>query len=408
MGKRHILAFVNSDYEDTPYDRWLPPSEYVLHILVSREKADGYRHLPEVHVFDNYAHNGLVEVEALRIARRHACGAILARAEVDVLRAARIRDMCGIPGQGWESALAFRDKIAMKRYVATTPLNVPEYRALETAVDLVDFIDRHGYPVVVKPRSASGSVGTHVLHTEAEMEQLLRFEKLHGCEVETFVAGDMYHVDGLLVDSHIPFINVSRYINGCLAWRENQFCGSVVLGNDSPLCRRMIAATEQALAALPDPGCISFHAEFFLTPQDEIVFCEIASRTGGGRINETIAAAFAVNLDEQWVRAQCGLAVHLTAGDEDGHERSAGFVLIPPQRGVLTGLPEDALPDWVTGTKILAKLGTHYQGGEKSGHYVAAYVITGEDEDIAAARVVQMAEWFQERTRWDRTSEAPT
>lgn len=405
MSKRHILVFANSDYEDTPYDQWLPPSEYELHILTSTEKADGYGHLPAVHAFDDYARNGQVEAHALRIARRYACAAVLARAEVDVLRAARIRDVCGIRGQGWTSALAFRDKVIMKRYVRESRVEIPAYVEIDTAIDLILFAEEHGYPLVVKPRRSSGSVGTSIVHTEDELERLLATDQWRGFEVETFVDGTMYHVDGLIIDSKVVFVCVSRYINGCLAWRDNDFCGSVVVGDESPLKSRLVEATEQVLAAMPDAVTATFHAEFFHTPQDELVFCEIASRTGGGRINDAIAAAHGFNLDEQWVRAQCGLPVLPPLATRDRQADTAGFVLIPPAQGVLLGLPDEPVPDWVAATKLLAKVGQRYGGGEKSGHYIAAYVVTGANEDIAASRVEQIARWFQERTRWEITPE---
>jgi hypothetical protein len=59
------------------------------------------------------------------------------------------------------------------------------------------------------------------------------------------------------------------------------------------------------LKALEGPPCFTFHAEAWLTPEDEIVFCEIGSRTGGGEIGWQMVELFEINLDKTSTQGQC-------------------------------------------------------------------------------------------------------
>jgi phosphoglycolate phosphatase-like HAD superfamily hydrolase len=165
-------VFVNYDYEDTPYDRWAG-GEADLHLLVAEERADGYAHLPNVHRFPSYRTNGMLERVALELAQSVPVSVVVARAEPDLLRAARLRDRLGLPGQGYHSALAFRDKVVMKRRLAVARIPVPAFAPIDTALDLLEFIERHGLPVVVKPARGSGSLGVSVVRTSGELDALL-------------------------------------------------------------------------------------------------------------------------------------------------------------------------------------------------------------------------------------------
>jgi hypothetical protein len=392
----HVLILANSEYEDTPYDRWLPPGEFALHLLVAEARATGYVHLPDVQPFAAYPGNGGVEWTALGLARRHRPIAVLARGEVDVLRAARLREACDLPGQRPDSARCFRDKRAMKERLRAAGVPVARFAVLDSALDLHHLIEECGYPVVVKPRAGSGSVDTTVVRDEAEALALLRDGPWYGFLAEEFVPGPMYHVDGLVVDGRVVFACASRYVNDCLAWQGDRFMGSVVL-DAGPLEDRLVDFAERVLAAMPALDHATFHAELFHTPDDRLVLCEIASRTGGGCINRAIAAARGVDLDREWARVQCGLAPELPAA---AARPAAGFTLIPPRRGILHRLPGEPPPPWVCHQRLDGVLGRQYRGGEKSGHFLAAYVVTGDSEATVAARVGEVAAWFDAAVQW--------
>ncbi|MGW3009234.1 ATP-grasp domain-containing protein [Streptomyces sp. NPDC001219] len=392
----HVLVFAKTPYAKTPYDRWLAGSGVVPVILTTTEFAAGYGHLPHVHAFDDYDTNQLVEKTALRLAREHAVTAVFARAEADVVRAAQLRDLLDLPGQRTASALAFRDKVVMKDHLAGGPVEVPAYRPLDSAYTALEFVAEHGYPVVIKPLSESGSLGAAIIRDEAELDAYLARPWRGASEIEVFVPGQMYHVDGLVVNGEVVFAHPFRYLNDCLSFRANDWVANLPLTPQDPVHDRLLKAARAVLAELPTPPHTAFHAELWITPDDRTVFCEIASRTGGGMISSMVRHAFGIDLDKEWLYAECGLPSTLGTPAY----RPTGALCIPPSNGVLTRLPSGDEPACVKEAALTGGVGQEFHGGVKSGLFLAGYVVGGDTEEDVAAHLEQVAAWFADRAEW--------
>ncbi len=394
---RYVLIFAKTAWQRTPYDQWLAGSGVEPVILTPTEYADGYRHLPHVHAFDNYDSNQLVDKIALMLARKHQIDAVFARAEADIVRAAALRELLGLPGQHSRSAAAFRDKVVMKDNLRAGDVAVPSYRRVTSAYDLLDFVEEHGYPVVVKPVSESGSLGAAVIDTEEGLDRYLSRPWPGSSEIETFVPGQMYHVDGLVLHGEVAFIHPFRYLNDCLSFRRDDWLAHLPLPVDDPNFERLVQATRSVLGQLPTPRNTAFHAELWITPDDQIVFCEIASRTGGGMVSPTVRHCFGIDLDREWLLAECGLPGTMPA--QPGYQAGAGL-LIPPARGLLEHLPVGDEPDWVRDVVISGREGTVYHGGVKSGLFLAGYVVSGSSEDEVVSNLAATVGWFGDRVRY--------
>ncbi|MEU7583936.1 ATP-dependent carboxylate-amine ligase [Streptomyces sp. NPDC041068] len=398
--ERRVLAFVDSDYADTPYDKWGADTGVRPHLLVSEGKFPQYRHVPDAVCVPDYREGGEAERTALDLALRIRPDAVIARMESDLLRAARLRELLGVPGQDFASTLAFRDKIHMKNLVRRSGIEVPEFAPIRVVLDLLGFVREHGYPVVVKPALGSGSTGTQVLRGPADLTGLLAEGLPEHAEVERFVEGQMYVVDGLVAAGAPVATFVSRYLNDCLSFHDGIYLGSAQLSREHPLTERLIGHAREVLAALPTPECTTFHLEVWHTPDDRLVLCEVGSRTGGALTSPAVHAATGFDLDEQWFRAQVapetltGTGVH---GVPPG--RSAGWVVFYPERGTLAALPQDP-PPFVVEERLRATVGATYQGGVKSAHYLAAYVLTGADDQEVERNAAELARWFAAGVRW--------
>ncbi|MGW2389094.1 ATP-grasp domain-containing protein [Streptomyces lydicamycinicus] len=392
----HVLVFAKTPYAKTPYDRWLAGSGVEPVILTTTEFAAGYGHLPHVHAFDDYDTNQLVEKTALRLAREHAVTAVFARAEADVVRAAQLRDLLDLPGQRTASALAFRDKVVMKDHLVGGPVEIPAYRALDSAYTALEFIAEHGYPVVIKPLSESGSLGAAIIRDEAELDAYLARPWRGGSEIEVFVPGQMYHVDGLVVNGEVVFAHPFRYLNDCLSFRANDWVANLPLTPQDPVHDRLLKAARAVLAELPTPPHTAFHAELWITPDDRTVFCEIASRTGGGMISSMVRHAFGIDLDKEWLYAECGLPSTLGTPAY----RPTGALCIPPSNGVLSRLPSGDEPACVKEVALTGTVGQEFHGGVKSGLFLAGYVVGGDTEEDVAANLENVAAWFADRAQW--------
>ncbi|GAO08069.1 hypothetical protein TPA0598_03_05300 [Streptomyces lydicamycinicus] len=392
----HVLVFAKTPYAKTPYDRWLAGSGVEPVILTTTEFAAGYGHLPHVHAFDDYDTNQLVEKTALRLAREHAVTAVFARAEADVVRAAQLRDLLDLPGQRTASALAFRDKVVMKDHLVGGPVEIPAYRALDSAYTALEFIAEHGYPVVIKPLSESGSLGAAIIRDEAELDAYLARPWRGASEIEVFVPGQMYHVDGLVVNGEVVFAHPFRYLNDCLSFRANDWVANLPLTPQDPVHDRLLKAARAVLAELPTPPHTAFHAELWITPDDRTVFCEIASRTGGGMISSMVRHAFGIDLDKEWLYAECGLPSTLGTPAY----RPTGALCIPPSNGVLNRLPSGDEPACVKEVALTGTVGQEFHGGVKSGLFLAGYVVGGDTEEDVAANLENVAAWFADRAQW--------
>ncbi len=396
MSTRHVLIFAKTKHAKTPYDQWLEGTGIQPIVLTSEEYAPSYKHLEHVHVFSNYDKSQWVEKRALDIASDFSPIAVFARAESDIIRAAQLRTLLGLPGQTVESAMAFRDKVVMKGKLQGSGVLLPEYQAVDSAYTIARFIDKHGYPVVIKPVAESGSTGTQIIHDETELEAYLTHASHERREIETFVAGPMYHVDGLVIGGKIVFIHAFQYINNCLSYRNNEYSGTWTLSPEDPVFSSLVENARRVLARLPTPANTAFHAEFWRTPEGKIVFCEIASRTGGGMISSNIVYSFNLNLDREWFLAECGLAREI----RPSFYRPGGGLLIPPLAGTLDQLPVAEPPECIREAQIVGKVGDRFHGGVKSGLFLAGYVVSGANEEVVPKNMTHVAEWFAKHSKW--------
>jgi hypothetical protein len=376
---------------------WLPDLDGELRVLTMKEWTDPTGRAV-VENFGSFDTAGLAELRVAELATQGPVRTVFGHSEYDLLRAARLREHLGLPGQTAESVRAYRNKALMKTFAAAAGIPVPPFRVLETPVDLLDFIAAHALPVVVKPVDGGGSRGVQVLGDRAAVAQFLAAWPERPYMVEGFVQGDMLHVDGLAIDGALRFAAASRYVHGCLAFQDGRSLGSVLLDPATTLAERAIAMTSRVIAALPASPLVAFHLELFHTPDDRLLLCEIASRTGGGKIIETIDVAWGVHLNRCWVRAAVGLDPELAS--RPAPSPYAGFLVIPPRRAVLTAVPPVPPVPW-----CVEYLAPHAPGAKlgkavASVDHVAMMVVQGSSPEEVEARLLELDTWFAGETRW--------
>lgn len=377
------------------YKEWLHDLEdrIVLFTQVERPDLASYDHVEVIESFDRY---GLTEVRAVELDRYFAFKRIVPHSEYDLIRAARLREYFGLPGQNVKSAVAYRDKVHMKELLRKAGISVADFRRLESPLDLYLFALDKGFPVIVKPVDAGGARRIQVLHDMDELKTFLAQGLPQDSMVEKFVEGDMYHADGVVQNGRLLFSCVSRYVNGCLAFQRLQSVGSFTLNPHHHLTRRINALIPEIVDALPYLPEMAFHAEFFYTKDDEIIVCEIASRTAGGRIMETVEASYGVDIIKTWVRMQCGLPVDV----EPRFRSSVGYLVIPPRAGKLASIPERTPFPWVIDYKPTVEAGCLLNNPTTNGDNIAIALVEA-DEEVIESRLCEFDEWFNASVRWD-------
>lgn len=366
----HILLLTLHKPGDFAFTQWLgrqiaPGS---LSLVLDEESSGteavaALRSQPEfgfVRAYGNYLNNGQVYADLESLHAERPISHVIAFGEDDIVRAARLRERWGLRGQRVDNALGFRDKSRMRRILADAGIPVHAGMALEHPLDLIDFVRTHRLPVFVKPRTSSGSVFGRKIGTDEQLREFLRSgfaprvpysEYVPDLCVETFQAGELHHVDGISVDGAVAWMWPSKYLTSGLeigAFSEDVVVGSTMLAAENPVAGALREYVGRVCHALALPHGFTFHAEVFVDSQGGLSLCEISCRTGGGRVNETLASAGGPNLNQWQLLLQSGAASAGQAATQLGAHQPrtlCGWMLIPPRRGRclavpdLTGLP---------------------------------------------------------------------
>ena len=214
----------------------------------------------------------------------------MAIAEGDLIRAARLRELVGISrGQSVESALHYRDKIKMKERLKSAGICVPSFSEVDSVTEIVKWAETEGFPFVLKPMCGYSSVNTVAIKSREALERVLEGGWLEGLaggmdarlalDVERFVEGPMYHVDGFFHQGRPFCMWPSKYLNTCIDFGANNFLASYSLHPSNPLVPRLLKFVSDVIAALPSPQSFPFHAEVWVSPSDkqqdsDLVLCE--------------------------------------------------------------------------------------------------------------------------------------
>lgn len=365
----------------------------VLFTQVDRHDLGLYDH---VRIIESFDQNGWTEAEAIQLHSDYNFKSIVVHSEYDLIRAARLREYLGLCGQSVESAVAYRDKVVMKEYLRGAGIKVAEYSRLDSPIDLYKFVTEKGFPVLVKPRDAGGGRYIKTLSGMSDVKSFLKQGLPQNFMVEEFVPGGMYHADGLARNGDVEFVAVSRYYNGCLAYQRQLSVGSAVVSPVNPIFKRINDLLPEMIAALPPVPAMAFHAEFFHTDEDEVIVCEIASRTAGGRIMETVEMSFGVDIIKSWVRWQAGLPADIAPQ----LKMHAGYLVIPPRKGRLETLPDDPPFPWVVDYTRSGEEGQDLKDPISNGESIATALVAGESEEQVEHRIAALDEWFQGEVRW--------
>lgn len=361
-----------------PFDRWLGAEAELFMICnpsaeSSVPRSELTRMFAEVHVVEDYDCNPDVERLALAIGRRVKLDHILAMSETDLIRASRLRHEFGLDaGQSVQSAVAFRDKLVMKTMLRQSGVPTARFHRVDTYTDLVLAADDLGYPLVLKPRRGSSSIGIDVISNRDELDavsrQRLRQEDDRPAHLlaEEFIRHDLYHVDGLVIHGETPYIWPSRMGPPLLIGSGE--IRSVTLDATDPLVFDLQRLTQSAIAALPAIDISLFHAEVFRTDDGRLLLNEIASRIGGGRIKASFSLAHGVDLQERFVTTLASGANERSERASARHvpERSGGFLMVPPRPGTVEALPSGDPPAGVEQVRIQVAVGQRLTAASSS------------------------------------------
>jgi hypothetical protein len=233
---------------------------------------------------------------------------VLTNWEPCVLLAARLRERWGMPGMSVDTVMAFRDKELMKTRLRAAGLRVPKSRRVHTAPDVRSAAEEIGYPLILKPIGGAGCADTHKVTSAAELEQTLpALGRLTEASCEEYIDGEELTFDTVCMRGKPMIENVTMYLPKPLEASKEEWISPMAISIrdlDQPRLAGGIALGRAALDVLGmDDGFT--HMEWFLTPNGEAVFGEIACRAGGAGLVDQINYTCDVDLYREWARVSC-------------------------------------------------------------------------------------------------------
>jgi hypothetical protein len=228
--------------------------------------------------------------------------------EPGVILAARLREALDVPGMREPQATLFRDKSEMKRALERAGIRVPRHERARSDEQRRLAARRIGFPLIVKPIAGAGSADTHRVDDAAALERLLpSLRHVDELSVEEFVEGEEYTFDTICAGGRPLFENVAWYRPKPLLGRSIETLSpqTVTLRRPEELgLEAGIEVGRRVLAALDFREGFT-HMEWFLTPQGEPVFGEIAARPPGARSVDLMNYACDFDAFTAWAEAVC-------------------------------------------------------------------------------------------------------
>lgn len=271
-------------------------------------------------VADFYA-RGLVERRVISLLETEKFDLLFAPREGDIIRAARLREKYAIAGQGVASAIAYRDKLHMKKTLADAAIATWPSCPVDDAVDYWDAIQKVGIPAVLKPRLEFGTENVLFIHDDANAQRAavrcfarLPVDVPAHYVLESFSDNPMCHVDGIWHNGKSYYTIASAYYGFAdgrpLAENLGRACGSLMIDPVSERGRRLISFVHDSIRALPSDHTFPFHAEVWESADGSLFMNEIAARMGGSLVHSNAVAATGAEPDAVWLALLAGVDPH--------------------------------------------------------------------------------------------------
>jgi hypothetical protein len=314
-------------------------------------------------------------------------GRLLAVLEQLQVPLAQVREHLGIGGMDPVTAANFRDKDQMKTVFEQAGVPCARHKLAVRAADALEFTERVGFPVVVKPPAGAGAKSTFRLDDSADLNAWLEMappSPQYPAQIEEFLTGDEGSYDSVMIDGQVVWDSVSDYLPTPLEVLRHPWMQWVVrLPRD--IGPRYDAIRQVAPAALRALGLVTglTHMEWFRRPDGSVAVSEVGARPPGAQITSMLCYAHDFDLYAAWARLMIDGSF-----DPPGRKWAAGTVYLRGQgagqvRGV-HGL--DALPPAVTSLVVDSRL--PQPGQPSSGSYEGDGYLTiraPETEVVTAA-----------------------
>ncbi len=316
----HVVFIAPRFLENT--NRYVRSFAALPGVTLSLVSADPESAIPEslrAKVAGHYRIDNCVDGNALAVAVR-ALGQGVGR--VDRLAGAleqlqmpmaEVRDALGIEGIGAEVARSFRDKDRMKDVLRAAGVPVARSGLATSMGALRTFVDRVGFPVIVKPQAGVGARATFRITSLADLDALAAQGVIptedRPLQVEEFVRAREHTCETVTVKGKVVWRSGTRYFPTPLEVIESpwiQYCVLLPREDQDTEWTKFHPVNEAALTALfgasahTAAGTALTHMEWFLRDDGSALVNEVGVRPPGVGIMPLMSIAHEADLWADW------------------------------------------------------------------------------------------------------------
>lgn len=220
---------------------------------------------------------------------------------------ARIRTDFNInSGTKYEDLAVMKYKSKMKDIYKSIGLNAARYCLVDTFENALAFIEKVGYPIVVKPDNGVGASSTYKLKDQSELEYFFATKDNRVYIMEEYVNGHVETYDGITDSNKNILIANSTIMLNSIMDNVNENC-------DTAFCNRFVAGSDieevgKKVVQAFDTRSRFFHFEFFRLDADkeglgkkgDLVGLEVNMRAPGAYMPDMINFSYETDVYTIW------------------------------------------------------------------------------------------------------------
>jgi phosphoribosylaminoimidazole carboxylase (NCAIR synthetase) len=224
---------------------------------------------------------------------------------------AEARALADLPGMRPDIARNFRDKDRMKEVLRAAGVPVAASQLVTSMRDLSAFVDRVGFPIIVKPQAGVGARATHRIDDAASLEALPRVglepTEAQPLQAEQFIRARELTCETVTIHGKPVWRSGTQYFPSPLEVLETpwkQYCVMLPKEIESPWTE-FADVNGAALAALfgknPEvSGTAITHMEWFFATGNRMYVNEVGARPPGVQIMPLMSLAHDVDMIALW------------------------------------------------------------------------------------------------------------
>lgn len=198
-----------------------------------------------------------------------------------------------LPGPRIKEAQIACNKFLQRTVAKEHGINIPKFQLCSSSLDVINFVNNHSFPIILKPIDSRGSIGVTKINSFEDIQTAF-FKAIEAspsllCIVEQFIEGSHFNVDGYCFQNEygIKSLAVSENIK---ADNDQGLVNTrIVYGKLNRELNEKLKTVGESVAKKLGYKFGFFHGEFIICNKTEKIYLtEMANRGGGILISEVI------------------------------------------------------------------------------------------------------------------------